>query len=90
MSKEKNYELNSIASEFMSKQKSNNKQGGLNPANHNTETKRYAKLSLSLTNNEKQQIQEYKDKHYPRTSISSMILLLLEKEGVFDENNRTI
>ena len=68
-------------------QKSNNKQGGLNPANHNTETKRYAKLSLSLTNDEKQQIQEYKNKHYPRTSISSMILLLLEKEGVFDENS---
>jgi hypothetical protein len=87
MSQEKNYALDDFASAFVEKQKSSDRKGGLNPANHNTETKRYAKLSLSLTNDEKQKIQDYKDVHYPRTSISSMILAILEKEGVFDESN---
>ena len=74
-------------SEFINKQKISNRQGGLNPANHNTATKRYAKLSLSLTNEEKNKIQEYKDKHYSRTSVSSMILGILEKEGIFLDND---
>jgi len=80
----KKYELDSTANEFINKQKSN-KQAGLNPANHNIETKRYAKLSLSLTNDEKEKIQIFKDIHYPRNSVSSMILLILEKEGVFNK-----
>ena len=61
---------------------------GLNPANHNTATKKYAKLSLSLTNKEKKQIELYRDKLYPgrkKISISSMIMNILEQEGVFEE-----
>jgi len=87
MSQEKKFELDDFASAFVEKQKSSDRQSGLNPANHNTATKRYAKLSLSLTNDEKNKIQAYKDKHYPRTSISSMILAILEKEGVFDADS---
>lgn len=40
--------------EFIRKNRVNDRYKGLNPANHNTETKRYAKLSLSLTKAEKE------------------------------------
>lgn len=69
--------------EFIRKNRSNDRYKGLNPANHNTDTKRYAKLSLSLTKAEKEKIEAYRDKHYPRTSISTIIINLLEKEGYF-------
>ena len=71
--------------EFIQQNKLNkpNKSGGLNPENHNTQTKRYAKLSLSLTKKEKQQIEEFRDKHYGRMSISGMILSLLDEKGCF-------
>ncbi|WP_428737660.1 hypothetical protein [Sulfurimonas sp.] len=87
MSIDRNYELDSIANEFINKQKTT-KQSGLNPANHNVATKRYAKLSLSLTNKEKEQIEAYRDANYPRYSISSMILAILDKERVFDEDSQ--
>lgn len=77
---------NSVAAkEMMRGFKDTGKKTGLNPANHNTQTKRYSKLSLSLTKKEKEQIATYNKKKYPRTSISSMIMLILEKEGVFEE-----
>jgi hypothetical protein len=69
--------------EFIRKNRVNDRYKGLNPANHNTETKRYAKLSLSLTKAEKEKIEAYRDKHFPRTSISTIIINLLEKEGYF-------
>lgn len=78
--------INQVGVDFVKAFKSTDKKVGLNPENHNTATKRYAKLSLSLTNREKEQIREFKDKHYERMSISSMILSILEDAKVFDEN----
>lgn len=77
-------ELNKNELDFIAKASKQNKSSGLNPNNHNTETKRYAKLSLSLTKEEKEKIQEFKDKNYPRTSISSMIMSILDEKGVFE------
>ena len=81
----KNNELTLSAqdTEFIRKNRVNDRYKGLNPANHNTETKRYAKLSLSLTKAEKEKIEAFRDKHFPRTSISTIIINLLEKEGYF-------
>ena len=71
--------------EFIQQNKSN-KTGGLNPEKHNTQTKRYAKLSLSLTKKEKELIEKFRDKHYGRMSISGMILSLLDEKGCFLES----
>lgn len=60
------------------------KKSKIDRTNHNVETKRYAKLSLSMTMEEKELIQKFKDKHYPRKSVSTMILDILEEKGVFD------
>ena len=76
--------LTDVGKEFIHKSKISDRQKGINPANHNTETKRYAKLSLSLTKAEKEKIEAYRDKHFPRTSISTIIINLLEKEGYFN------
>lgn len=75
--------ITDAARDFIHKNKTSDRQKGINPANHNTETKRYAKLSLSLTKAEKEKIEAYRDKHFPRTSISTIIINLLEKEGYF-------
>ena len=45
---------------------------------------KYAKLSISLSQEEKDKISAYKEEHYPRMSISAMILEILEKDGVFE------
>ena len=81
--KNKEPALSAQDAEFIRKNRVNDRYKGLNPANHNTETKRYAKLSLSLTKAEKEKIEAYRDKHFPRTSISTIIINLLEKEGYF-------
>ena len=60
-----------------------NKKSKTDRTHHNVETKRYAKLSLSLTMEEKELIQKFKDEHYPRKSVSTMILDILEEKGVF-------
>ena len=70
--------------EFIRKNRSNDRYKGLNPANHNTETKRYAKLSLSLTKAEKEKIELFRDKNYPRMSISAMFLRILDEKGCFE------
>lgn len=75
--------ITDAARDFIHKNKTSDRQKGINPANHNVATKRYAKLSLSLTKAEKEKIEAYRDKHYPRTSISTIIINLLEKEGYF-------
>lgn len=77
----KNFKLDEEELEFI--KSVSKKKTGLNPANHNTETKRYAKLSLSLTQSEKEKIKAFKDENYPRLSISSMIMSILEEKGVF-------
>ena len=76
--------LTQVAEDFINKSRESSKSKGLNPANHNTDTKRYAKLSLSLTNAEKEKIEAYRNANYPRMSISAMIMALLEKEGCFE------
>jgi hypothetical protein len=83
MSKIKEKSLDDSDWDFINSLHQEKKKNPLNTSKHNTETKKYAKLSLSLTNKEKQQIQDYKDKHYQRMSISSMIMDILEKNGVF-------
>ena len=80
---EKKITLTQVAEEFIKKSRESSKSKGLNPANHNTDTKRYAKLSLSLTNNEKEKIEAYRNTHYPRMSISAMIMDILDREGCF-------
>ena len=45
---------------------------------------KYAKLSISLSQEEKDKISAYKEEYYPRMSISAMILEILEKDGVFE------
>lgn len=81
----KNNELTLSAqdTEFIRKNRVNDRYKGLNPANHNTETKRYAKLSLSLTKAEKEKIEVYRNANYPRMSISAMIMALLDEKGCF-------
>ena len=69
--------------EFIRKNRVNDRYKGLNPANHNTETKRYAKLSLSLTKAEKEKIEVYRNANYPRMSISALIMALLNEKGCF-------
>ena len=82
----KNNELTLSAqdTEFIRKNRVNDRYKGLNPANHNTETKRYAKLSLSLTKAEKEKIEVFRDKHYSRMSISAMFLKILDEKGCFE------
>ena len=75
--------ITDAARDFIHKNKTSDRQKGLNPANHNTETKRYAKLSLSLTKAEKEKIEAYRDKHFPRTSISTIIMNILDEKGCF-------
>lgn len=72
-----------VAEDFIKRSRKSSKSKGLNPANHNTDTKRYAKLSLSLTNAEKEKIEAYRNTHYSRMSISAMIMDILDKEGCF-------
>ena len=79
----KKIELDNSDLEFMNGIQINNKKSRLNPDKHNITTKRYAKLSLSLTDNEKEAIRKYKDKHYERMSISSMIMAILDEKDVF-------
>ena len=81
----KKIELDNNDFEFMDGIQINNKKSRLNPEKHNTTTKRYAKLSLSLTNKEKEAIKSYKDEYYGRMSISSMIMAILDEKGVFKE-----
>lgn len=81
---EKKITLTQVAEEFIKKSRESSKSKGLNPANHNTDTKRYAKLSLSLTNNEKEKIEAYRDKYHPRMSISSMLMHILDEKGCFE------
>ena len=76
--------LTDIGKEFIHKNKINDRQKGINPANHNVETKRYAKLSLSLTKAEKEKIEAFRDKHYSRMSISAMFLKILDEKGCFE------
>ena len=80
----KSLSLTSRGREFIQKSKTSDRQQGINPANHNTETKRYAKLSLSLTKAEKEKIELFRDKHYPRMSISAMFLRILDEKGCFE------
>lgn len=75
--------LTDVGKEFIHKSKISDRQKGINPANHNTETKRYAKLSLSLTKAEKEKIEAFRDKHYSRMSISAMFLKILDEKGCF-------
>ena len=79
----KNIELDNSDLEFVDGIQINNKKSRLNPEKHNTTTKRYAKLSLSLTDKEKEAIKKYKDEHFERMSISSMIMSILDEKGVF-------
>ena len=76
--------LTDIGKEFIHKNKINDRQKGINPANHNVATKRYAKLSLSLTKAEKEKIEVFRDKHYSRMSISAMFLKILDEKGCFE------
>jgi len=89
MSKSNDKPLNDSDWDFINSLHQEKKKKPLNTSKHNTGTKKYAKLSLSLTNKEKQQIQDYKDKNYPRMSISSMIMKILEDKGVFNNNPDT-
>ena len=76
--------ITDAARDFIHKNKISDRQKGINPANHNTETKRYAKLSLSLTKAEKESIEAFRDKHYSRMSISAMFLKILDEKGCFE------
>lgn len=76
--------LTDIGKEFIHKNKISDRQKGINPANHNVTTKRYAKLSLSLTKAEKEKIEAFRDKHYSRMSISAMFLKILDEKGCFE------
>ena len=80
---DKKITLTQVAEEFIKKSRESSKSKGLNPANHNTDTKRYAKLSLSLTKAEKEKIEVFRDKHYSRMSISAMFLKILDEKGCF-------
>ena len=83
-------DLSNAALELIHKKQIDRHSNGLNPENHNTETKRYAKLSLSLTKTEKLKIEEYRAKHYGRMSISGMILSLLDEKGCFENSKEWI
>lgn len=75
--------LDSVGMDFIEGFKEKDKRKKVNRANHNIQNKRYSKLSLSLTKQEKEQIEKFRDENYPRMSISSMILQVLEDKGVF-------
>lgn len=81
---EKSLSLTAIGKEFIQKSKTSDRRQGINPANHNVATKRYAKLSLSLTKAEKEKIELFRDKNYPRMSISAMFLRILDEKGCFE------
>ena len=75
--------ITDAARDFIHKNKTSDRQKGINPANHNVATKRYAKLSLSLTNAEKEKIEAYRDKYHSRMSISAMLMHILDEKGCF-------
>jgi len=75
-----NLELGQIDS-LISKNRRENTKNGYNTQTHNVDEGKYSKLSLSLTKAEKKSIENYKRIH-KKKSISSMIMEILEKEGV--------
>lgn len=68
------------------KHKEHQKVVGINTDNHNVETKRYSKLSISLTKKEKEKIEEVRDKNFGRMSISAVILTILWESKYFAED----
>lgn len=77
------YKLNEKELEFIKDMNKKTTSKG-NSKNHDVLNKKYEKLSLSLTRVQKQKIKDYKEENYPSgLSISSMIMDILEKKGVF-------